>query len=51
MISARYSGKCPGCGDPIEEGDTIGRVDGDWCCEGCLQEHGEDDDPCQPDED
>lgn len=42
MIPARYPGKCPGCGERIEEGDLIGKVDGDWCCEGCLDANGED---------
>lgn len=41
VISAGYSGKCPGCGNPIEEGDAIGLVDGDWCCEDCVDENGE----------
>lgn len=42
MISAHYSTKCPGCGEQIEEGDPIGLVDGDWCCEECVDENGED---------
>ena len=42
MIRAQYSGKCPGCGEPIAEGDYIGKVDGDWRCEECVDEHGED---------
>lgn len=41
MIPARYAGKCPGCGQHIAEGDNIGRVDGDWCCAECVDEHGE----------
>lgn len=43
MIPARFSKKCPGCGERIEEGDEIGKVDGDWCCEECVDAHGEDD--------
>jgi hypothetical protein len=42
VIIARYSGKCPGCGERIEEGDPLGKVDGDWCCEVCVNSHGED---------
>lgn len=42
MISAQFSSKCPGCGGDIEEGERIGLVDGDWCCELCVEEYGED---------
>jgi hypothetical protein len=42
MISARYAGKCPSCGQQINEGDGIGLVDGDWSCEDCVDEYGED---------
>jgi hypothetical protein len=42
LITASYAGKCPGCGEPITEGDNIGRVDGDWCCADCVDEQGED---------
>lgn len=42
MIEARYDGKCPGCGEQIKEGDDIGLVDREWCCEACVEEHGED---------
>lgn len=41
MIEARWTGKCPGCGEPIIAGEPIGRVDGDWCCAECVDEHGE----------
>lgn len=44
MIQARYTTKCPGCGERIEEGENIGMVDGDWCCEMCVTDnHGETD--------
>ncbi len=43
MISARYDGKCPGCGEQICEGDRIGRVDGDWVCENCVEDAGGED--------
>ena len=43
MIAAKYDGKCPGCGEPIEEGDRIGCVDGDWCCESCVEDAGGED--------
>lgn len=42
MIEARYDGKCPGCGEKIEEGDDIGLVDREWCCRECVEENGED---------
>lgn len=42
MITARYDEKCPGCGGDIHAGDAIGKVDGDWCCESCVDEMGED---------
>jgi hypothetical protein len=38
MIPARYSGKCAGCGEAIAEGELIGRVDGDWVCETCVDD-------------
>jgi hypothetical protein len=45
MITARYEGRCPGCGEPIEEGDQIGMVDEEWCCERCVEDAGEDANP------
>lgn len=42
MIAARFDGKCPSCEKRIDEGDQIGLVDGEWCCEECVEEHGED---------
>lgn len=41
MIIAAYNGKCS-CGKPIDEGDLIGLVDGEWVCEECAGENGED---------
>jgi hypothetical protein len=41
MIPARFDGRCS-CGEPISEGDPIGLVDGEWCCEACVDEMGED---------
>jgi hypothetical protein len=42
-ISARYEGRCAGCGDDINPGDTI-RADGQggWLCHDCgtEAEHG-----------
>ncbi|HVL39897.1 MAG TPA: hypothetical protein VM328_10955 [Fimbriimonadaceae bacterium] len=35
VIAARYPGRC-NCGEPIEEGDLIGLVDGEWVCEECF---------------
>lgn len=43
MIDARFSGKCPGCGEHIAEGDRIGLVDGDWVCETCVEDSGGED--------
>ena len=43
MISAKWASKCPGCGELIEEGDRIGRVEGDWCCEVCVEDNGGED--------
>lgn len=43
MIEARYAMKCPGCGEPVEEGDEIGCVEGEWVCAACVEaEEGED---------
>ncbi len=43
MIQARFSNRCPGCGEDICEGDIIGKVDGEWCCEVCVESAGGDD--------
>lgn len=43
MIDACYSEKCPGCGEWIHEGDPIGVVDGEWCCESCVEDAGGED--------
>lgn len=42
MFLARYDGRCPGCDEPIYEGDRVGWVDGEVCCEDCVGEAGED---------
>lgn len=34
-IAARHSGKCPGCGDPIIEGEDIHLTDHGWVCTSC----------------
>lgn len=44
MIHARFDGRCKACGMDIEEGDLIGLVDGEWCCQDCVEEYGEDPD-------
>lgn len=41
MIEAGFDSVCA-CGARIREGDPIGRVDGEWCCEACVAEWGED---------
>lgn len=43
MIVAEFSQKCSGCGEEIGEGDRIGRVDGDWVCEACVEDAGGED--------
>lgn len=48
MIAANYRKKCPGCGEQIEEGDQIGKVDGDWVCADCVEECGGEDMPRDP---
>ncbi len=49
MIQARYGNRCPGCGEWIEQGDMIGKVDGAYSCEVCVESAGGDDfDRAQP---
>lgn len=43
MIRATFDSMCPGCGNVIEEGDEIGRLDGEWCCEVCVEDAGGED--------
>ena len=50
MATAAYNEMCPGCGDPIDEGDRIGLVDAEWCCEDCVRRNGGED-PCPPQRD
>lgn len=40
-IEAHYPGKCPGCGEWIEEGDSLTIIDGDWVCNNCVEEAGD----------
>ena len=42
MIPAMHDGRCPGCDEPIHEGDSIGLIDGEWCCALCVEQEGED---------
>lgn len=42
MITAGYDSRCS-CGTPIEEGDEIGLVDGEWVCAGCVEDAGGED--------
>jgi ribosomal protein L37AE/L43A len=44
MIVARFELECKACERTVAEGEKIGLVDGLWCCEDCVKEHGEDDD-------
>lgn len=41
MIEAGFDSVCA-CGHPIHEGTMIGLVDGEWCCEDCVNDMGED---------
>jgi formylmethanofuran dehydrogenase subunit E len=36
MIAANFDSRCPDCNEPIEEGDLVGKVDGRWVCEACV---------------
>lgn len=42
MIRASFHSECKCCERKIEPGERIGLVDGEWCCEECVDEHGED---------
>lgn len=44
MILAGFDSVCS-CGTRIREGDSIGLVDREWCCEDCVTDMGEDGDP------
>jgi hypothetical protein len=44
MIVAGFTSRCPGCDATIHDGDSIGLVEGEWCCEECVTDMGEDDD-------
>ncbi|HEY9390309.1 MAG TPA: hypothetical protein VIR27_11160 [Mycobacteriales bacterium] len=35
-IQARYPGRCPDCGERINEGDDITSSPNGWVCEGCA---------------
>ena len=37
-IEAHYSGRCPGCTEPIRPGDRLVHVDGEWVCGRCADE-------------
>ena len=43
MIEANWPMKCPGCGERVLEGDTIGKVDDEWVCESCVEDAGGED--------
>lgn len=42
MIEAGFGSVCA-CGRPIRGGTMIGLVDGEWCCEDCVNAMGEGD--------
>lgn len=44
MTTADYSQTCS-CGHRIEEGDLVGKVDGEWVCESCVEDNGGEDPP------
>jgi hypothetical protein len=37
MIAARFHGQCPGCDEPIERGDMIGRIGLAYNCAECVE--------------
>lgn len=43
LVRAKFRGKCPCCGEWINEGDSISRLADDydgheWVCESCAEE-------------
>ncbi|MFE7232530.1 hypothetical protein ACFVAF_18090 [Streptomyces sp. NPDC057596] len=36
-FQARFPGECNSCGAPIDEGDSIGYVDGEIACQDCWE--------------
>jgi len=39
-VEAKFASKCPGCGEPIEVGETVGLADAEarvWVCGGCIR--------------
>lgn len=43
MIAARFDTTCPSCEESIYEGDRIGLLDDEWCCEACVEAAGGED--------
>jgi hypothetical protein len=37
-FGARYDGHCVPCGTAFDEGDAVGYVDDELCCEDCYDE-------------
>lgn len=36
LFEAQYPGKCAGCGDPIEPGDSIAKAGASYVCGECV---------------
>jgi formylmethanofuran dehydrogenase subunit E len=36
VVEAGADGRCDGCGDPIQRGDELVVLAGEWFCEGCI---------------
>jgi hypothetical protein len=37
VTTAMFDSECACCYGPIEEGDPIYLIDGEWCCEPCEE--------------
>jgi hypothetical protein len=43
VIPAGFESACACCGEWIIEGEAIGKLDGEWCCQVCIDEAGGED--------
>jgi hypothetical protein len=41
LVRAPFPGTCKHCGQPIDEGEWVGKVGDLWCCKGCAAELGD----------
>lgn len=42
MIGSASTFNCPTCCEEIREDDPIGKVEGEWVCQVCVDTYGED---------